>query len=292
MMKRFGFVTMALSAFLVLGCGGGDDPVDEKPEGNSTDDGKDGDGEDGNDETTDEETLAEDLVGTWEITREDDETEVLEFEENGDHVWTDIWDGDEDAMEGTWSLEGNELTLSYEETEDYEGELWTFKEADTLSIAIVDGKLYYDVMIRTEGTENGSSLDGTWMMVTMYYEYEGAEGELDEEYEERIELALAVDGENVEATVNTTGWDNEGDGVETYEENESGEGTIREEDGVIYWDAPVSLGFAPVGRPVFQGEEPEEPEEYVMGVRLTDDIIAVNTYDEENFTGYGYEKQD
>lgn len=90
--KLFVFLLALAGLFLIVGCGTTDTA-----------------------ETTETKTLEEELVGTWESTK-DDVKETYTFNEDGTYeVTTEADEGTDKAsgsnQSGNWSLEGDELTL-------------------------------------------------------------------------------------------------------------------------------------------------------------------------------------
>ena len=174
-------ISLFLTAAVCAACsdpaeGGKDaDPSDGTPSTDAgTDSSPDNDtGTKGN--TQNDGPLAENLVGTWEwalvegaYAEDSAEAKMYEFAADGSVIYTRWVPDDGSSMVtyiyyGTWFLDGNLLTVTLEDSEDYvneAGESCSYGEIITewTNIAIVDGSLYFDVIARTSGS--GSPLDG------------------------------------------------------------------------------------------------------------------------------------
>lgn len=71
---------------------------------------------DDDDDDDDTEGLQGELVGTWKVTESDGSFELLQIKKNGKFidVYYDAEDEDYDVSEGTWSRDGNILTVTIE----------------------------------------------------------------------------------------------------------------------------------------------------------------------------------
>jgi hypothetical protein len=280
---RFGDLCFwaAILIFPGLGCG---ESID-RANGSGTPDGGDAEGDEGdgdgskeNGELVDSDDLEEALVGDW---RNDDDSETLKFEEDGDHVREN---GDSDETEGTWELDDDVLSMRYEWSEEEDDVEVVDTTEDSAPIAIMDDKLYLYVMHRTDG--DGDGLDGEWELVMEHYEKSEEDDELDEEYQEKSVLTLTVDEDQFDVEMVSTGADDEGDGPEEFEVKDEGDGEIRQDGNVIYWTAGSEFAMAP------RSAGDEEDEEWILGIRLSDDLIACNYWGKEDPEDIAYEKED
>jgi hypothetical protein len=273
-------VVLSLLWPALSGCGNDSKPSDNGDAGSTDEPNESDEALSGKEVTIDEAGLLAAIVGTWRRSI-DNSTETLQFNADGSLKWTDSGDDEEDEMTGEWSLDGRLLGMGYEESGEEEGVSYTEREKEDVPIAIIDGELYMYAMVRTSGS--GKGLDGTWALEAGYYEYWAEDGVLNEEYEESDELTIEISGGTADATLRYYGSDNEGAGVENFDESENDSSDIRLEGKVIYWSADIGIAGTAAPRSI------EEPDECVMGVRVAEDIIIFEGYPSDQ---NGYERVD
>lgn len=220
------------------------------------------------------------LIGTWSQTDSWGETRSYEFRNDGTCTRQMMMGSKTYEYEIDWSLEGNSLTLNYEERD---GD-WNLTETITEEAAIIGDHLYIGVFIRTTP---GETLDGTWRHSDSGV-YEESGPDCREYGSGEFSLTITVTGDTFTATGREQ-WDEHGNCPgEEFDDVGSEEtdfrGTVRLEGDEIFLTVTEDGGVA----------IPEEfQEESRVGYFVSENVVAWTWLDDSSpIEDFRYVKQE
>ena len=219
------------------------------------------------------------VIGSWE---RDDGYDILTYEFRDDGSYR-FHDSSGYEREGTWSLEGNALTMDFDE-EDHDGEyFYRVDSRRTELAAIVNRVLYLEVLIRTSG--HGDDLDGTWRESEEgEYDYTetGPDGDYSGTGEDSYDFTGRVSNDrDFSYEVHSLGWVDEEGELDEWDERETGRGTIDETGGRIYVTIDTVEGYVTDFEPDVRT---------FVGWRVSDDVVVRGWSDSESLEEFGYNR--